>query len=104
MPNKVSGFNTSTYRFTVPTDGLYMFTGKITQTTTTTGPQALLFKNGVSFLELAIIYGVGFFSSSGTAILPLVAGDIIDMRVTNTNGVAVTLDTSRCSFTGVLIG
>lgn len=104
MPGKVSGFNASTYQFTAPTDGLYMFTGKITQSTLATGPVAVLFKNGASYLEFGINYSVSYLTAGGTIVLPLVAGDVIDMRVTNYNNVAVTLDTTRCSLTGVLIG
>lgn len=104
LSGKTSGFSTSTYQFTAPTDGLYMFSGKITQTTSAGGPAVALYKNGVVYLELGINYSVAFMTSGGTLLMPLVTGDVIDMRVTNYNNLAVTLDTTRCSLTGVLIG
>lgn len=101
---KTTGFNTSTYKFTAPTDGLYMFVGKITQNGVSTGPAAALHKNGTYYAEFSIAYSVAYMSSSGVIVMPLVAGDVVDMRVTNYNALAVTLETQRCSLTGILLG
>lgn len=104
VSGKVSGYNTSTYQFTAPVAGLYMFIGKITQSTAGTGPAAALYKNGVFFQEFAIGYGLAYMSSSGVVVLPLAAGDVVDMRVTNYNNQAVTLETQRSTLTGILLG
>jgi hypothetical protein len=104
LSGKVSGFNTSTYQFTAPVAGLYMFVGKITQTTASAGPNAGLYKNGTFYQEFAIGYSTAYMSSSGIVVIPLAAGDVVDMRSTNFNNLAVTLDTVRCTLTGILIG
>lgn len=104
MSGKVSGYNTSTYQFTAPVAGLYMFIGKITQNTSATGPAAALYKNGVYVQEFAIAYNTAYMSSSGVVVLPLAVGDVVDMRATNYNNLAVTLETQRSTLTGILIG
>lgn len=104
LSGKVSGYNTSTYQFTAPTAGLYMFIGKIAQTTSSSGPGAALYKNGVFHQEFAIAYATAYMSTSGIVVIPLAAGDVVDMRGTNYNNLAVTLDTVRCTLTGILIG
>lgn len=104
VSGKVSGFNTSTYQFTAPVAGLYMFIGKIAQSTSATGPAAAIHKNGTYVQEIAIAYSTAYMSTSGVVVLPLAAGDVVDMRVTNYNNIAVTLETQRCTLTGILIG
>ena len=104
LSGKVSGFNTSTYQFTAPVAGVYMFIGKITQNTSATGPAASLYKNGTFYQEFTIAYGTAYMSSSGVVVLSLAAGDVVDMRGTNYNNLAVTLETQRCALTGILIG
>jgi hypothetical protein len=100
-------FNTSNYTFTAPVAGVYMFWGKITQTGTATGPSAGLYVNGVAASnvpELIIAYSAAYMSSTGFCALPLAANDLVTLRVTNFNNTSVTLDVTRCSFMGYLIG
>ena len=104
LSGKVSGYNTSTYQFTAPVAGLYMFVGKAAQTGVSAGPAIALYKNGVFYQEFAILYSTAYMSTSGVVVLPLAAGDVVDMRGTNYNNLAVTLDLVRCTLTGILIG
>lgn len=100
-----SGYNTSTYRYTAPVSGMYMFFGKITQSTAAGGPSLSLFVNGnLVQTEMAIGYGVSFMSSSGMWPVYMNAGDYAELRVINFNNVSVTLDLSRCNFIGWLLG
>lgn len=101
-----SYFNGTTYRFTSPVSGNYYFHGKATTSTaTSTGPAITLVKNGTSVLELAINYtNINYTTFSGGGIVSLVANDYIQLGVWNYNNTSFTLDTSRCSLTGFLIG
>lgn len=103
--NNGSAFNTSTYTFTAPVAGMYYFAGKITQTTSVTGPAASLFVNGSQLsTELVIAYATAYKSSTGVAILSLAANDAVTLGVVNYNNTSVTLDTARSSLSGFLIG
>ena len=101
-----SGYNTSTYRFTAPVAGMYMFFGKITQTGTATGPSLFLFVNGniANIYEMTIGYSVAYMSTSGLAPWYMNAGDYAELRVNNNNSVSQSLDLSRCNFVGWLLG
>lgn len=103
--NNGSAFNTSTYTFTAPVAGMYYFAGKITQTTSVTGPAASLFVNGAQLsTELVIAYATAYKSSTGVAVLSLAANDAVTLGVINYNNTSVTLDTARSSLSGFLIG
>lgn len=100
-----SNYSTSTYRFTAPIAGMYMFFGKITATGAFTGPQMYLFINGGAVgHELAIGYSVAYMSTSGMIPWYMNAGDFADLRVVNNNNVSMTLDLGRCHFVGWLLG
>ncbi len=103
--SRESGYSTSTYRFTAPVAGMYMFFGKITQSTNVGGPSLQLFVNGSGVMaEMTIDYGVSYMSSSGMWPYYMNVGDYADLRVTNYNNVSMTLDLSRCNFVGWLLG
>jgi hypothetical protein len=100
-----SGYSTGAYRFTAPVAGMYMFFGKITQSTNVGGPSLYLFVNGSAVMaEMTIDYGVSYMSSSGMWPYYMNAGDYADLRVINLNNVSMTLDLSRCNFVGWLLG
>jgi hypothetical protein len=100
-----SGYSTSTYRYTAPVSGMYMFFGKITQTTAVTGPALILTVNGSTVMtEMAIGYSVAYMSTSGMWPVYMNAGDFADLRVANFNNVNLTLDLGRCNFVGWLLG
>jgi hypothetical protein len=105
LGSRSTSYNTSTYRFTAPVTGTYLFLCKITQTTAVTGPQAYVFVNGAAVgHEIAIVYSPSYLSSSGSLIVQMNANDYADLRVVNNNNVTQTLDLGRCSFDGHLIG
>ena len=105
LGSRPTGYNTGTYTFTAPVAGTYAFFAKITQTSTTTGPAVNVFVNGVSVgSEVAINYATSFVSTSGFLIIQLAANDAVTARVINYNSVSVTMDTTRCSFSGWLLG
>ena len=100
-----AGFNTSTYTYTAPVTGRYLISLKITQTTTVTGPSASIYVNGSAVgTEMVIAYSTAYMSSSATVILYLAANDAVTARASNFNNVSMTLDLSRCLFSGYLIG
>ena len=91
--NNVGGnYSTATSRFTVPVSGNYYFHGHTTTTTaTSTGPVLFLYRNGSQRAELGIIYGLS-------------ANDYIELYISNYNSTSFTVDLSRTSLTGFLIG
>jgi hypothetical protein len=102
--NRGSHYNTSTYTFTAPVAGAYLFIGKITQTTTATGPNAEIWKNGSYVTEISIAYTTAYMTAAGSVILDLAANDAITFRVINFNDTSLTLDLGRTGFTGVFLG
>jgi len=103
--NHSGGYNTSTYTYTAPVAGLYLIMGRMTQTTYATGPSMGLYRNG-SFVnhEICISYGNNYLTTSGFMLVELAANDSINLRVINYNNTSITLDLSRCAFSGWLVG
>jgi hypothetical protein len=106
LGTRTTGYNTSTYTFTAPVAGAYLFLGKITQQgTTAAGPSGWFFVNGAtSSHEAMICYYTGYMSSSGFQIIQLAAGDAVTFRVSNYNNSTFTIDTTRSGFAGYLLG
>lgn len=99
-----ANYNPATYRFTAPVDGVYSISVSLTSTTTTGGPEFSIFKNGSVHLQNAAIgYTVSYNTFSVTIPMKLVAGDYIEVRWTNNNGVSATIDGTRSTFSGHLI-
>jgi len=105
--NVGSHFNTSTFKFTTPIAGTYLFFGRATTSTaTSTGPALFINVNNGSFaLEVAINYSnINFTSFSGMMIRTLQANDTVELSINNYNNTSFTLDRGRCSLSGFLIG
>jgi hypothetical protein len=100
-------FNTSTYRFTAPVAGTYLFFGRATTTTaTSTGPALFIDINNGGFApEVAINYtNISFTTFGGMLIRALSANDTVQLSIQNYNNVSFTVDQGRCSLSGFLIG
>lgn len=97
-------YNNSTYKFTAPADGLYVFSIAICWTSLGSGTEIFLYKNGSGVGASAVIgyeYSGGYTKiSSRTIPLSLVSGDIIDVRAIVNNGSAQSIDMTRCTFSG----
>jgi hypothetical protein len=105
--NVGSHFNTSTFKFTAPIAGTYLFFGRATTSTaTSTGPALFINVNNGSFaLEVAINYSnINFTAFSGMMIQTLQANDSVELSINNYNNTSFTLDRGRCSLSGFLIG
>jgi len=101
-----TGYNTSTYRFTAPVSGAYLFCARIVNTTSSsTGPELIFRVNGSTAFYGAINYSANsYVTTSGQVIIYLSASDYVEACITNNNSTSFTLDLTRSNFCGFLIG
>jgi hypothetical protein len=105
LGSRSTGYDTSTFTFTAPVTGTYVFFGRMTQTGTATGPSLQLFINGSSTVnEMSIGYGSSYVTVSGFHLVQLAANDAVTLQVINYNTTTFTLDLGRCAFMGWLLG
>ena len=106
--NSGSHYNTSTYKFTCPRAGVYFFWYTYTNSTnSSTGPQAyIVYTSGgsSSFRSGVIQYGDYYNTVGDNAVITCAASATVEVKLINLNDVSFTLDNSRCSFGGYLIG
>ena len=105
LGSRSTGYNTSTYTFTAPIAGTYAFFARITQTTTVTGPAMRLVVNSVNQSpEITIGYSTSYMTNGSFIMQQLAANDQVQVAVINYNNTSVTLDLTRTSFAGWLLG
>jgi hypothetical protein len=105
LGSRSTGYNTSTYAFTAPIAGTYVFFGRMTQTTTVTGPAMFLLVNGVTAAqEMSIGYSTAYMTNGGFRLIQLAANDEVKLAVNNYNNTSLTLDLTRSAFAGWLFG
>jgi hypothetical protein len=78
-----TGYNATTGRYTVPVTGTYSVsvTTEISSSVNMSACQTFIYKNGAELYVTAQINGaIQVLNGSGTFVIPLVAGDIIDVR------------------------
>jgi hypothetical protein len=87
----MGGFdNTTNYNFTAPSSGIYSFSWGVTSTASSTDFVASLFVNGSEIARgLQITATINHGSSTGSAAVPLSAGDTVDVRAYSNAGVAL---------------
>jgi hypothetical protein len=110
--NRGSHFNTSTYRFTAPVAGMYLFAFRVTWGSTGSGVSVSLAVNGTSFggasgytEVFGYTTGTSYHTTSASiTAVQLNANDYVDLRTNIYNSSAQTIDVSRVSLTGYLIG
>lgn len=105
--NKSSGWSQSNSRFTAPVAGTYEFVLSFATSAGggSTGPAALLYKNGAAFQEVCI----GYFSTTycqctGNVFLELAVNDYVEFFMSNYNATTFSIDLGRTHFSGRLIG
>jgi hypothetical protein len=103
-PNTSNSYANS--RFTAPVAGNYLFyLSSATTTATSSGPAILLYKNGVATQEIALNYTNASYSQFGGSIIrSAVKDDYFEFYITNYNSTSFTIDLTRTSFGGYLIG
>ena len=106
--NVGSHYNTSTYKFTCPVAGAYFFWYSYTNSTnSSTGPQGyLVYTSGgsSSYRASAIQYNDYYDTSSNSAVITCAAAATVEVKLINLNDVSFTIDNTRCTFGGYLIG
>ncbi len=98
--NVGSCFNTSTYRFTAPVAGYYLFTG-VVQAAAVNQTHVNFFKNGSDYLDGWIDFG-NTTGATQSRILSLAAGDYVQLYTYLT--VSTTVYNGRTRMTGTLLG
>jgi hypothetical protein len=102
-----SHFNTSTYKFTVPINGTYLFNARAaTSTPTATGPALLIdIDNGSFAPEVGINYSnINYTTFTGSLITTLTQGQTVQLSINNYNNTSFTIDQGRCALSGVFLG
>lgn len=112
LTNRGSHYNTSTFRFTAPVAGMYMFAHRVTWGSNGSGVSVFQALNGSAFGGGTGVTEVFGYTSAGgynttsasVSFISLNANDFVDLRSSIYNSSAQSLDLSRCSFSGYLIG
>jgi hypothetical protein len=115
MTNRGSHYNTSNFRFTAPVAGTYLFAHRITFASTGTGVVVYLAVNGGpagGSSSITEVFGYNVTNmgttyhttSASISVVTLNVNDFVDLRTVIYNASPQSLDLSRCSLTGYLLG
>ena len=105
--NQGNHYDTSNYRFTVPIDGVYLFTFNALHNNTSSTSRPMFYINGSSTYN-SLDHGMSNVDSNGSnsnvtvALIKLVAGDYVQVK--SQNGNLYYYAGRASSFTGCLIG
>ena len=104
--NKSAGWSQANSRFTAPVAGTYEFVLTFAlQAGPSTGPAAILYRNGSSVQEVCIgYYSTTYSQCTGNMFIDLNVNDFVEFWISNYNSTSFTLDLNRCHFSGRLIG
>ena len=107
--NHGSHYNTSSYTFTVPVAGVYFFWYTYTNSTnSSTGPQAYIVYTpsggSASYRSGVIQYGDYYNTVGDNAVINCAKDSTVLIKMSNLNDVSFTIDLSRSTFGGYLIG
>jgi len=107
--NSGSHYNASTYKFTCPRDGVYFFWYSFTNSTnSSTGPQGYIVYTpsggSSSYRASAIQYADYYNTVGGNAVITCAANATVEVKLINLNNASFTIDNTRCTFGGYLIG
>ena len=105
--NQGNHYDTSNYRFTVPIDGVYLFTFNALHNNTSSTSRPMFYINGGSTYNnldngMSNVNSNGSNSNVTTALIKLVAGDYVQVK--SQSGDLYYYAGSASSFTGCLIG
>lgn len=96
-------FASSTY--TAPATGYYCFTWFVNSGAATTTWISSLFKNGVEFKRgTDVRVGATTSSSGGCVVVPITAGNTLDVRTFGNAAIAINVTQATCYFNGYFIG
>ena len=105
VENIGNGYSTSTYKFTCPVSGVYLFYGQYTNTVNGSNGPEMYIRNETSntLIGRAIGYHHSYIAHHAQGVLECNAGDVIECVVINHNGSTVTVDKGRSCFGGYLV-